>query len=302
MTNFYATRADTFSYHTDKSPNAKHIPIHGGVAGIIQVPGRGTIIGTIACVARERATGRGVLVSNQHAFFPVVDGVRMPVGTKIYQRGPAGINLVAESYKTIAEKNPWPESKAKQALKQVGIYHDSAIAKAVVPTTNWVNGIGPVTGIATPKKGMRVKMFGGKSGLLRGKILESNSTSVSPVGEGKVSVRKGLIRMDLPTGPGDSGSLIVTDPDNKAVALLFGGAGGTGSVGGSFARVAEVYGLEMGGQTTPSKTTSPPTKLDTSPSLLPPSQENPLLAYAKKHPGYILLGGVALVALIIASR
>ena len=268
-----------------------HTPIHGGVPLVIP----GLLVGSIACAAVELSTKKPVLLSNQHAFFPVVNGKRLPAGTKIFQKGDS-VHPVAQTYKTIAEPNPWPKSQAAAKMKTIGIYHDSALAEALIPTTNWINGIGKITGIANPKQGMKVKYYGATSLLQKGTITNPSDDVVVPGGTDTVSVRKGLVSMDIGSAPGDSGSLIVSDPDNKAVGLLFRSAAGvTGA--GNIARISQVYGLEIGGESPvtplPAPTDEPvPTPTPTSTNKIQDILLKEIDVAGYKAPVWMLGGGL----------
>jgi hypothetical protein len=242
------------AFHTDISPSAKHNPIHGGVGVYIPVGGGSALLGTIACTAVETRTKKNVILSNQHAFFPTINGKRLPVGTIIFQRGGG---TIGKTYKTIAENNQFVRGAGAGQMPKLGPYHDSALAEATVPITNWINGIGPVNGITNPKTGMKVKFFGATSGLQKGTITNASYNTITLTtynGAPVERVYKNMIAMDITIDPGDSGSLVVSDPDNKAVGLLWGREKDTGiELAGNIVNIAKVYGIEIGGQsaTTP---------------------------------------------------
>jgi hypothetical protein len=112
---------------------------------------------------------------------------------------------------------------------------DAAIA--IVPSEGLAdprdfNSGTPTDGYGLPKSGLglaatiglAVQKYGRSTGLTRGEVSAINATvEVGYVGGSATFVGKILIDGRKFLKPGDSGSLVVTDPDREAVGLLFAG-------------------------------------------------------------------------------
>jgi hypothetical protein len=217
-----------YAYHAG-SPEAPHVPLHGGVAVYTQIPDYPSrFVGTLAGIVIHRSTKEKLLLSNQHVFFPYQSGSKkIKPGLSVYHSiASAADKPIAKTLITKAEKNPWPKEiwakdRGKEALSSVGTYHDSALAVPLVPVSMEVNNIGRQKSMVEPKRGMRIKYFGRTSRLKRGVITNPAADSVTDAGNGKVSVKNNVITADIASAPGDSGSMVFTD-DNHVVGVLYG--------------------------------------------------------------------------------
>lgn len=216
------------AYHTASS-EVVHTPIHGGVAVYTKIPNSGIRhIGTLSGIVADKSSGKRYLLSNQHVFFP--PETKGKTGFAVYQTGDSS-KSIAKTAKKKEVKNPWPAPMKTKDLEALGNYNDSGLAESTVPVSFIVNNLGRQLSAVTPKKGMRIKMYGRTSKLQRGVITEPNATTIFAAGKdskGKdlVSARKGIIYADIQTAPGDSGSLVMTE-DNHVVGIHYARSKGT---------------------------------------------------------------------------
>ena len=102
---------------------------------------------------------------------------------------------------------------------------DCALAK---PNTNRdvvddILELGKVDGIADPNVGMLVKKSGRSSGLTYGEVIIVDATVKVAMDTFEFAIFCNQFTMGPMSQPGDSGSIIVTRADNKALGLLFAG-------------------------------------------------------------------------------
>lgn len=184
--------------------------------------------GTIGALVRDSGTidnGRRYILSNNHVLANANAGA---VGEGIFQPGPldggtAAANQVGHLARFV------PISFDFITENRV----DCAIAE--VPTDavlDEVCSIGAITGTIRPARDMAVWKHGRTTGLTRGMITDVDADIRVDFREAGVAlfVNTVLIRGLPPTTPfsdgGDSGSIILSRPQNRACALLFAGADG----------------------------------------------------------------------------
>ncbi|MCL6638432.1 MAG: S1 family peptidase [Firmicutes bacterium] len=83
--------------------------------------------------------------------------------------------------------------------------------------------LGEVTGVAEARPGMRVQKSGRTSGLTEGAVKSIGTTLEVEMEKNEKLWFSDQVVTDMPSQPGDSGSLILTK-DRKAVGLLFAGS------------------------------------------------------------------------------
>jgi len=220
--------SQAYAYHTG-SPEASHIPVHGGIAVYARIPNfPSNFIGTLSGIVFD--SKKKYLLSNQHVFFPYQSkspAVTSKGGLSVYMTGDPK-KSIGKTLRTKAESNPWPKEKKQEALDKIGTFHDSAIATTTVPVSDVVNNIGKQRGSIAPKAGMRIKFFGRTSRLQRGVITKPDVNNINDVGGDRVQVQKHIIFSDISSASGDSGSLVFNE-DNRVVGVLFGKINSTGA-------------------------------------------------------------------------
>jgi hypothetical protein len=142
---------------------------------------------------------------------------------------------------------------------------DAAIAEVLKDSSGklLVGNSTPAGGYGTPKSGagvsavlnQLVQKYGRTTKQTKGKITGINATVVVGYTSGAARfVNQILISKRSQTDPavlqaGDSGSLVVTDPDNNPVGLLFAGNGdGSQGIANSVGRVLSRFGVTIDGQ------------------------------------------------------
>ena len=291
-----------YAYHV-ASPESIHSPVHGSIAVYTKIPNFGSrYIGTLSGIVIERSSRKKYLLSNQHVFFPYQSkspAVKPTGGLSVYMTGDAS-KPIGKTYKTKAEKNPWPKSDRQKALDTLGPYHDSALATASVPVSNVVNQIGAQRGMIEPKAGMRIKYYGRTSRLQKGTITKPDVNNVNANIPGdKIQVQKHVIFADIASAAGDSGSMVFND-DNRVVGVLFAETitGGTTLICRASA-IENAYGVVFsedelgGGGTTP--------KPEPTPKPTPKPTPIPGIDFSDRTTQLLLVGGGIFVVMLIAG-
>jgi hypothetical protein len=209
--------------------------------------------GTFGAVVRDRATGRPLILSNNHVlaninmanlgdpilqpgladggqvrtdtlgflerFVPIDFGTEPP--TCPYATGTARIanalaRLVRSRYRLLAfQSDP-------TAINRV----DAAVARPVEDDaiTDEILEIGVVQGTVLPQLGMPVRKSGRTTGLTSGEITVLDATVSISYGEQREARFENQIVTGAMSQGGDSGSLLVAGDPPSAVGLLFGGS------------------------------------------------------------------------------
>lgn len=269
---------DFVGYHAGP-PHALHIPIHGGVGVAVGVYGVGPdgksghrFIGggTIACVVTANATGRKLLLSNDHVFYP--DGI--------------GRNASGSQRNLIVPDNLAPQLAKDKKTGAIGIIPsgrsldvdpsnllgvallglntrqsstqplmDAALAIPTAATSHYVNGIGIPTGHVAPRVGMKVIKSGASLGISKGTIIQIGDITLAnakakPVTDKAnpfTTVKDGILIAGMPPVPGDSGSIIMEEGTNKVVALFCCGFNATTSMAVPAIRIAQSFNISFVG-------------------------------------------------------
>ncbi len=175
--------------------------------------------GTIG--ARVKKGGTLYALSNNHVYALENEA---PVGSRILQPGLYDTKCVYHESNVIG---------ALAGYEPIDFSGDNVVDAAIASVTaETVGNATPADGYGTPKRetvkpfiGQKVQKYGRSSSLTRGTVAGINATIRVIYGSGvatftdqvMVSGRGGFIK------PGDSGSLLVTDPGKNPVGLLFAG-------------------------------------------------------------------------------
>lgn len=107
-----------------------------------------------------------------------------------------------------------------QAVNQI----DAALATPLVEIEEFIEGIGKVSDISEAYIGMGVQKSGRTTGFTTGKVELIHATVSVDYGEGRIAVFENQILSGAMSQGGDSGSLLVSRDNLKAVGLLFAGS------------------------------------------------------------------------------
>lgn len=194
--------------------------------------------GTFGAVVYDQRNSTPLILSNNHVLANSSNGRdhRAYIGDPILHPGPSDggrlpdsliakltrfqvLNFLAADHQTAT----WQNSLATQLTNLV----DAAVAeplpdKLLEPE---ILGIGPVTGTREAELDLPVQKSGRTTGVTQGIILLLNAAVRVSYGSAGMAIFTDQIIGDIPSAPGDSGSLVV-DNERRAVGLLFAGGGG----------------------------------------------------------------------------
>jgi len=211
--------------------------------------------GTFGAVVRDKATGKRLILSNNHILANATDGRdgRAAVGDPIYQPGPHDGGQAGDRIATLlrfspllraVEETDCPVAAAavrvgNLALRAVRPHYrlkmfrqtgganaiDAAVALPDDPELidDKVIEVGPVKGVTEVTPGLKVRKSGRTSGLTEGTVTALGVTLEVEIGENEKGWFVDQIVSEMPSRPGDSGSLVV-DRGNLAAGLLFAGS------------------------------------------------------------------------------
>ncbi len=203
--------------------------------------------GTLGVVCYDNTTGEKLILSNNHvlANSSTIQNIRARKGDLILQPGLAdNANIVADK---IGNLERWV------AIDELLVNDvDCALAKPTNPEdiTDEILEIGRVTEIDEPQIGDIVRKSGRSTGLTTGAIIDVNATiQVEYSTFGTFAFQNQTI-IETPgfIAPGDSGSLLVRQSDNKAVGLCFAGTETIG-IACRMTLVAQALNINLGGRT-----------------------------------------------------
>ncbi len=212
--------------------------------------------GTFGALVYDLATRRPMILSNNHVLANITDGTdgRASVGDPVYQPGRydgggetdtiAHLERFAPIFKTSAEetcpiaqgaerlgnyllKLAFPSHQMKLIRKSGGEnLVDAAVATVVNPedVTGEILGIGPVGETAEATPGLKVMKSGRTSGISRGEVQALGATVRVGLGDSGFAIFSDQIVTTAIAQPGDSGSLVVTEDEHKAIGLLSAGS------------------------------------------------------------------------------
>ena len=175
--------------------------------------------GTLGCVVQD-SQGTRYILSNNHV---IADNNNSSIGDPVLQPGPMDGGKVPND--TIAELAMW----GPLFFNGQSNYIDAAIAKLGDPTLVQpdIQVIGPINPTVVPATiGQPVHKHGRTTGYTTGAI-SAVGIDIFVRYNGTKAWFENQIETDTSgfSAGGDSGSLIVTDPNNEAVGLLFAGDG-----------------------------------------------------------------------------
>lgn len=212
--------------------------------------------GTFGALVHDATTGRPMILSNNHVLANITDGKdgRAKIGDPVYQPGRydgggeadtiAHLERFAPILKMTAEetcpiargaerlgnyflKLTFPSHQMKLIRKSGGEnLVDAAVAALVNPedATSDILEIGPVEGTAEATPGLKVMKSGRTSAISRGEVQALGATVRVGLGDAGFAVFTDQIVTTAIAQPGDSGSLVVTDDEHKAIGMLSAGS------------------------------------------------------------------------------
>lgn len=188
----------------------RHRPVLGGCG--ISHPGSDG--GTVAAVCADARTGRPYLLSNHHV---LVMAPTSRLRNRVLQPGLGdGGDPGSDMVGRLARAAPLRPGAANRV--------DAAVARLApgIAFDQEILGLGAVRGTAPAATlGQRVRKSGRTTGTTAGRVLDVNADILVEVHDRPIRFTGQLV-IDLPAGPGDSGSLVLTG-DNAALGLLFAG-------------------------------------------------------------------------------
>lgn len=211
--------------------------------------------GTLGAVVRDRRTKEKLILSNNHVLANTTNGRdgRASIGDPIYQPGVYDGGNEAAKIGTLLRFVPIERSQSEVdcltgkgllwitntflkalrshyrvailAERRQGNLVDAAVARPDDPAmvSEEILEIGKVTGVAAVELGQKVWKSGRTSGVTSGKVTAVAVTVQVEVGSNEQAWFTDQVVSDLPSRPGDSGSLVV-DEQHRAVGLLFAGS------------------------------------------------------------------------------
>lgn len=222
--------------------------------------------GTFGAVAYDDTTGTPLILSNNHVLANSSNGRdrRAYIGDPILHPGPIdGGRLPAALIAQLTRFQPLVflavNSRQLTSLRpaaglgindagsptQLSNLIDAAVAEPVANAmvTPEISGIGNVTGTREAELDLVVQKSGRTTGVTQGIVLLLNAVVRVSYGSAGTTVFTDQIISDIPSAPGDSGSLVV-DNERRAVGLLFAGGGGL-TICNRIAQVEQALGIRM---------------------------------------------------------
>ncbi len=224
-------------------------PAPGGVSiGHFQVTA-----GTLGCVVRDRASGRRLILSNNHVLANSNDA---NPGDAILQPGsidggrePADVIAHLERFVPIRFSSEPGRCAAARAVvwlgnaiaRLLGSHHrletywydplasnliDAAVARPMedVLVSDDILEVGRVSGTVGARLGMTVRKSGRSTGFTTGMVTVVETTVSVGYGPGRSATFERQIVTSPMSSPGDSGALLVEGSSPRAVGLLFAGS------------------------------------------------------------------------------
>ena len=199
--------------------------------------------GTIGCVVQK--SGKKYFLSNNHVF---AHANREQIGAPVVQPGLIDVGGVQKTEDIVANLSAF-NTILFGALRNTNVI-DAAIAE-IKPGIEFdcamISGYTASTVVATAEIGMAVKKTGRTTGLTFGEVTDVNVTIVVNYGlDGKARFDNQIGFTDI-AGPGDSGSLIVTESGNQPLGLEFAGSD-VASFGNPIQEVLDYFGVQICGE------------------------------------------------------
>ena len=222
----------------------------------ISIGHRDVTAGTFGAVVKDNATGEQLILSNNHVlanatngrdgrsaigdpilqpgkydhgtletdvigellrFVPInsmVNDVQCPIAQGFARGITALLNLIVGDYSVRLQREGWEENIV-----------DCAVAKPLKSATiaTSILELGEISGFSEAAIGKTVRKSGRTSGLTEGKVSATDVTINVNMGNGSVALFGDQVMTDMPSKPGDSGSIVLNE-ENQAVGLLFAGS------------------------------------------------------------------------------
>lgn len=237
------------SFGAQGAPTDRYRPAPGGVSlGHFQITA-----GTLGCVVQDRASGRPLILSNNHV---MANSNAASPGDPILQPGPAdggqlGRDTIAYLERFIAIRYTTEPATCNiaQAYARLGnrlaaltgASHrlqafqsnpraqnrvDAALARPIQESDllKEISGVGAVEGTAVAALGMTVMKSGRTTGYTTGTIQVLEASVQVNYGPERIARFDGQIVSSPMSQGGDSGSLVLESPGRRAVGLLFAGS------------------------------------------------------------------------------
>ena len=173
--------------------------------------------GTFGAVVIDNETGLKAILSNAHVF--TTDVREATSSLEIVQPGIFDGGILPDDI--IATLTKWIILNENRLN-----FVDCAIATPLnqEDIDEEIVGIGPINGVETPFVDMEITKSGRTSGVTNGTILDTNMlVSVNYRGQGLITFDDQILATSM-GAPGDSGSLLMSADNHKAVGLLFAGS------------------------------------------------------------------------------
>ncbi len=202
--------------------------------------------GTFGAVVYDQKSGEPLILSNNHVLANSCNGRnrRASLGDPVLQPGSYdGGTLVNDQIGRLERYIPLHFAALQSAQAIAAVIHtgwkaletqapspaainlvDAAVARPLQPDllNPEILGIGAVSGTAAGELDLAVQKSGRTTGYSTGIILIQNVVLRVDYGDAGVCVFTDQLVSDIPSGPGDSGSLVL-DMQNRAIGLLFAG-------------------------------------------------------------------------------
>jgi S1-C subfamily serine protease len=171
--------------------------------------------GTLGCLVRDKQTGRGLILSNNHV---LANSNAAKKGDIIIQPGAADGGKVPKD--KLAELERWIEIDFKDVGNLVDCALAAPVSEEVVKPE--IASIGLPRGVSQAQPKMMVQKSGRTTGHTFGEIKDVSATMRISYGRKAALFRNQILTTAMSQG-GDSGSLVL-DQKKRAVGLLFAGS------------------------------------------------------------------------------
>lgn len=203
----------------------RYRPVVGGISASHPM----VTAGTVGAVITDRATGRKLLLSNNHVFANT-DSDGHPGATEgdpIYQPGVVDGGDETDMIATLYRWIPLSDKKLNLVDAALAMPIDQNIASSYI-LANDHNEMIRIRGIKSVSSPITVKKYGRTTGMNRGRVLDFDFSVAIDYDDGKTRNFADQILVEMDIQGGDSGAVLLDD-ENYAVGLVC--AGGMDSSG-----------------------------------------------------------------------